>query len=57
MMTPKERDEWRIANAAAMMNVTDEEASRRLDEVLGPRWREASSEESTSATEKKTDSE
>lgn len=39
-MTPKERDAWSIANAAAMMNVSEQEAARRLDEALGPQWRE-----------------
>lgn len=39
-MTPQERIDWRIANAAAIMKVSKEEAARVLDATLGPDWRE-----------------
>lgn len=38
-MTPQERIDWRIANAAAIMNVSNEEAAKHLDSLLGPQWR------------------
>lgn len=38
-MTRDERIEWDIANAAAIMKVSREEAAKRLDATLGPEWR------------------
>lgn len=38
-MTHDERIEWDIANAAAVMKVSRDEAAKRLDAALGPEWR------------------
>jgi uncharacterized protein HemY len=39
-MTSEERIALKITAAAAIMKVSKEEAARRLDESLGPHWRE-----------------
>jgi hypothetical protein len=39
-MTSEERIALKITAAAAIMKVSKEEAARRLDESLGPHWRD-----------------